>query len=77
MTWNTNRHTEIICDYVIIDRCAVSIANDECKLKRLKAIYIRFHLVRDRVRANHFKITWKPGVANLADFFTKPVSIWL
>jgi hypothetical protein len=64
--------TEIICD----NKCAVSIANDGCKLKRLKAIDMRFHWVRDRVRANHFIITWKPGVANLADFFTKPLAVY-
>jgi hypothetical protein len=64
--------TEIICD----NKCAVSIANDDCKLKRLKAIDMRFHWLRDRVRAEHFVVTWKPGQQNLADFFTKPLAVY-
>lgn len=64
--------TELICD----NKCAVSIANDACKLKRLKAIDMRFHWIRDRVRSNHFIVTWKPGQANLADVFTKPLAVY-
>lgn len=64
--------TSIICD----NTCAVGIANDTCKLKRLKAIDMRFHWVRDRVRMGHFLVTWKPGDVNLADFFTKPLPVY-
>jgi hypothetical protein len=65
--------TNIICD----NTCAVGIANDTCKLKRLKAIDMRFHWVRDRVRQGHFTVTWKPGKVNLADFFTKPLAVYM
>jgi hypothetical protein len=64
--------TPLICD----NTCAVGIANDTCKIKRLKAIDMRFHWVRDRVRQKHFVITWKPGNVNLADFFTKPLAVY-
>jgi hypothetical protein len=64
--------TPIVCD----NTCAVGIANDTCKLKRLKAIDMRFHWVRDRVRMGHFIIAWKPGSDNLADFFTKPLAVY-
>jgi hypothetical protein len=63
--------TKIVCD----NTCAVSIATDTCKLKRLKAIDMRFHWIRDRVRQNHFVVAWRPGHENLADFFTKPLAV--
>jgi hypothetical protein len=59
--------TLIICD----NQCAVSIAYDTVKQKRSKAIDMRFHWIRDRIRQKHFKVEWKPGLNNLADFFTK------
>jgi hypothetical protein len=65
--------TSIICD----NTCAVGIVNDTCKIKRLKAIDMRFHWVRDRVRQGHFTVTWQPGNRNLADFFTKPLAVYL
>jgi hypothetical protein len=64
--------TTIVCD----NTCAVSIATDTCKLKRLKAIDMRFHWIRDRVRQNHFIVAWRPGEDNLADFFTKPLAVY-
>jgi hypothetical protein len=65
--------TNIICD----NTCAVGIATDTCKLKRLKAIDMRFHWVRDRVRQGHFTVSWRPGKVNLADFFTKPLAVYV
>jgi hypothetical protein len=65
--------TTIICD----NTCAVGIANDTCKIKRLKAIDMRFHWVRDRVRQGHFTVSWQPGNTNLADFFTKPLAVYM
>ena len=32
---------------------------------------MRFHWIRDRIRQGQFNVKWKPGVDNLADFFTK------
>jgi hypothetical protein len=32
---------------------------------------MRFHWIRDRIRQGHFRVYWKPGTDNLADFFTK------
>jgi hypothetical protein len=65
--------TTLICN----NTCAVGIANDTtCKTKRLKAIDMRFHWVRDRVRMGHFVVAWRPGNDNLADFFTKPLAVY-
>jgi hypothetical protein len=63
--------TKIVCE----NTCAVSIATYTCKLKRLKAIDMHFHWVRDSVRQNHFVDSWRPGHENLAEFFTKPLAV--
>jgi len=59
--------TVITCD----NQCAVSIAHDTVKQKRSKAVDMRFHWIRDRIRQGHFHVEWQPGSTNLADFFTK------
>ena len=51
--------------------CAEGIVNDTVKQRRSKAIDMRFYWVRDRVRQNQFRIHWKKGSDNLADYFTK------
>jgi hypothetical protein len=50
---------------------AGQIANNTCKLKRAKAIAMRYHWLRDRVAMGHFVMVWRPGPHNLADFLTK------
>jgi hypothetical protein len=50
---------------------AEGIINDKVKQRRSKAIDMRFYWVRDRVRQGHFRIHWKKGSDNLADYFTK------
>jgi hypothetical protein len=50
---------------------AVGIANGTQRVKRSKAIDMRFHWIRDRVQKNEFIVTWKPGSQNLADYFSK------
>jgi hypothetical protein len=50
---------------------AVGIANDTVKLKRSKAIDMRYHWIRDRVRQGVFDVSWSAGPDNIADYFTK------
>ena len=50
---------------------AVGIANDTVKLRRSKAIDMRYHWIRDRARQGVFTVTWSKGADNDADFFTK------
>ena len=50
---------------------AVGIANDTVKQKRSKAIDMRYYWIRDRVRQGQFRILWKKGSLNKADYFTK------
>ena len=51
--------------------CAVGIADNTFNLKRTKTIDMRYHWIRDQVKLQVFRITWKAGKFNLADFFTK------
>jgi hypothetical protein len=63
--------TFILCD----NMCAVGIATDTVKAKRSKAIDMRYHWVRDRIRNGQFVVTWIKGADNLADFFTKALPV--
>jgi hypothetical protein len=49
---------------------ACGIANDNLKQQRSRAINMRFYWVRDRVCQGQFRIHWKPGSGNLADYYT-------
>ncbi len=59
--------TPIIAD----NTTACGIANRTSKIRKSKAIDMRFHWIRDRVAQGQFIVTWQPGGSNLADYFTK------
>ena len=63
--------TLMLCD----NKCAVGIANDTIKAKRSKAMDMRYHWIRDRVKQNELTVEWCRGDSNLADFFTKPLPV--
>ena len=50
---------------------ASGIATDTVKQKRSKAVDMRFYWIRDRVRQNQFRIYWRKGETNRADYFSK------
>ena len=50
---------------------ACGIATDTVKMKRTKAMDMRFYWIRDRVRQGQFRVHWKRGSANYGDYFTK------
>jgi hypothetical protein len=61
---------------ILVDNtCAIGLANDTIKTARTKAIDVRFHWLRDRVRQEQFRVVWVPSGANLADFFTKALPV--
>jgi hypothetical protein len=61
---------------ILVDNtCAVGLANDTIKTARTKAIDVRFHWLRDRVRQQQFNIVWCPTGHNKADFFTKALPV--
>jgi hypothetical protein len=50
---------------------AKGVINNKIQPKRTKAMDMRFHWLRDREAQGQFKIYWRPGGTNLADYFTK------
>ena len=58
---------------------AKGIADQSVRLKRSKAIDMRYFWIRDRVKQKQFSIHWAPGPANHADYFTKthPIKTYL
>ena len=32
---------------------------------------MRFYWIQDRIKQGHFRVCWRPGFENLADYFTK------
>ena len=44
--------------------------------KLSKAFDMRWHWLRDRVRQRQFRVFWRPGKQNLADYFTKHHPTW-
>lgn len=62
--------------YILTDnKCAEGIANNTIKPKRTKSLEMQYHWLRDRVARKQFIVEWRPGVHNLADFFTKPLPV--
>jgi hypothetical protein len=41
------------------------------KIKKSKAILMKYHWIQDRSEMGHFKVIWGPGPHNLADFPSK------
>jgi hypothetical protein len=50
---------------------AYGFANKSIKIKRTKAIDMRYHWVVDRTEQGQFSIHLKPGTENIADYHTK------
>jgi hypothetical protein len=50
---------------------AEGVINHKIQPKRTKAMDMRFHWLRDREQRKQFRIYWRPGGANLADYWTK------
>jgi len=65
--------TLVLCD----NECAIGLASETVRPKKSKSIDLRLDWVRDRVRQGQFCISFVPGRANLADFFTKSLPVWL
>ena len=59
--------TTIDCD----NKAATMIAMDEAKEKRTRHLAMRLHWTKEKVYEQIFKVRWRPGSTNLADFVTK------
>lgn len=53
---------------------ACGIANNSVKQQRSRAMDMRFHWIRDRVKQGQFDVNWEPGKSNRGDYFTKHFS---
>ena len=53
------------------NKCTVGIVNDTVKQKRSKAVYMRLYWIRYCVRQVHILVHWRPGSANIGEYFTK------
>ena len=53
------------------NKCAHGIANDTVTQRHSKAMDMRYHFVRDRVRQGQLIVQWAAGNTNLADYLTK------
>ena len=62
--------------YILVDnKVAHGIASNTIEPKRTKSIDMQYHWLRDRVQLKEFIVIWRKGMYNLADFFTKPLSV--
>lgn len=59
--------TSIITD----NQFVADLVNDDCKPKRSKAMDMRYHWLRDRVKQDQFEVKWCRREENISDFFTK------
>ena len=50
---------------------AEAVVNGKIQPKRTKAMDMRFHWLRDRECQQQFRIYWRPGKLNYADYWTK------
>merc|ERR1711966_627542 len=50
---------------------AEAVCNGKIQPKRTKAMDMRFHWLRDREYQKQFRIYWRPGKMNYADYWTK------
>ena len=50
---------------------ADGVVNGKIVPKRTKAMDMRFHWLRDRECQEQFRIYWRPGKLNYADYWTK------
>jgi hypothetical protein len=50
---------------------ADGFANNRSKIKRSKAMDMRFYWIQDREQKNQFLVCWSSGKGNHADYYTK------
>ena len=76
VTLEEMKHPQPATAIVTDNTAAEGIANDTVKVKRTKAMDMRFHWIRDRVKQGQFRVYWKAGKENLGDYFTKHHPPW-
>lgn len=59
--------TPIITD----NACAMGIANKTLKARRSKSMDVKFHWIQDQIKLKIFRVIWRPGRQNIADYVSK------
>jgi hypothetical protein len=67
--FNVTKPIHIHCD----NQSAIAITKDDAMHQKTKHIHIKYHLIRDLVRANYIKLNWVSTEYQLADIYTKPL----
>jgi hypothetical protein len=65
------RHPQLPTPIQTDNTTAEGVINHKIQPKRTKAMDMRFHWLRNREQRNQFRIYWRPGGANLADYWMK------
>ena len=63
-------------DIVTDNQTAAGIVSRTVKLKRSKAMDMRYHWIRERSDHGIYRVLWERGSTNVADYFTKPLPVW-
>eukprot|EP00804_Cyclotella_cryptica_P009383 CCRYP_018078-RE/>CCRYP_018078-RE protein AED:0.44 eAED:0.44 QI:0/-1/0/1/-1/1/1/0/181 len=64
-------HTQPATPLQTDNSTAEGVVNGKIQPKRTKAMDMRFHWLRDRECQEQFRIYWRPGKLNYADYWTK------
>ena len=64
-------HTQPCTPICMDNTTAEAVINNKIQPKGTKAMDMQFHWLRDHDAQEQFKIIWRPGKTNLADYFTK------
>eukprot|EP00804_Cyclotella_cryptica_P026781 CCRYP_007960-RA/>CCRYP_007960-RA protein AED:0.46 eAED:0.46 QI:0/-1/0/1/-1/1/1/0/117 len=64
-------HTQPATPLQTDNSTAEGVVNGKIQPKRTKAMDMRFHWLRDRKCQEQFRIYWRPGKLNYADYWTK------
>ena len=64
-------HVQVSTLIITHNECCEGILNNTVKQRRSKAMDMRFYWVKYKIAQGQFKLLWRSGRKNLADYFTK------
>jgi hypothetical protein len=69
-------YPQLTTDIITDNNTAAGIVSRTVKLKRSKAMDMRYHWIRERSDNGIYRILWEKGSTNVADYFTKALPVW-
>ena len=64
-------HVQVDTLIIIDNECCEGILNNTVKQRQSKDVGMRFYWVKCRITQGQFKLLWRSGRENIADYFTK------